>query len=315
VKADVVDVWSALRGAPKWTFGGAGRAAPRRTKAFGAATSRDAYLYSAPGSYTVKLSASDALDQGAEVSSKVTIKKPRGWQCRGAKASKAPKARTRFRVRVEDIRSNQRLGIEAIRKLNAVQKWLGDGIRARDICGGALSHVKLHADLVAGTKLPAQGPKRANPRPLKLVVKKKPRGRITTRPRQFAVNQRVTAAAIRRLNALTKRMNKRLTGGDIVNGTLGRNRLVQGTAILAAKPTANPVAKSTTDIVKPKNRGARFTATSGQVKTNYRIARQALIRANRLYDRARRGLTAAQFKNGSISAADFAAGALPPPEN
>jgi hypothetical protein len=315
VRSEVVDAWSALKGTLKWSFGGPGKAAPRRTKAFGVAVSRDAYLYSAAGTYTVKVSATDALDQGGETSSQVRIKKPRGQQCRGVKASKAPKRRSKFRVRVSDIRSNQRLGVEAIRKLNAVQKWLEDGVRARDICGGALPHWKLKVDLVAGTKLPTQGPKRAKPSPLRLIVKKKRPGRITTRPRQFAVNQRVTAAAIRRLNALTKRMNKRLTGGDIVDGTLGRNRLVQGTAILAARPTGNPPAKSTTGIVKPKSRKARFTATSGQVRTNYRIARQALLRANRLYDRARRGLTGAQFKNGSITAADFAPSALPPPES
>ena len=57
---------------------------------------------------------------------------------------------------------------------------------------------------------------------------------------QLLINQRISQAAIRRLNALKARLDGGLTGGDVDDRTLAQPAFVAGLRVLAASPPAQP---------------------------------------------------------------------------
>ncbi len=54
-----------------------------------------------------------------------------------------------------------------------------------------------------------------------------------------------------------------------------------------------------------------MTLTTGQLRINQRISQAAVRRANALIARLERGLTSADFQRRTITALDFAPGAVP----
>jgi hypothetical protein len=66
---------------------------------------------------------------------------------------------------------------------------------------------------------------------------------------------------VRRSNALKARLEGKLTGGDLVNGKLGRDRLRQDLSITSTTPAATPAAASKTEIPPTTASTATFTPT------------------------------------------------------
>ncbi|MCB0872616.1 MAG: hypothetical protein KDC36_04470, partial [Thermoleophilia bacterium] len=126
---------------------------------------------------------------------------------------------------------------------------------------------------------------------------------------QMLINQRISQAAIRRLNALKDRLDGGLTGGDIVDGAVGRAQLRAGTRLLYVPLVATPPAASTTDIA-PAATGnpSSVTLSKGQMLINQRISQAAVRRANDLIRRLNQGLGPDEIRNGALSAADLAPG-------
>ena len=156
---------------------------------------------------------------------------------------------TTSRSRTGQLLINQRIDQAAIRRANGVEAWLGDGIEGRDLCQGALGASELGAGIatdLAGPPLAFVAP---DPRPI-VVAAAKPAdpSQIRLSTGQLLINQRISQAAIRRLNALKARMDGGLTGGDVDDATLTQPVFVAGLRVLAAPPPASPPAASTTDI-------------------------------------------------------------------
>lgn len=206
---------------------------------------------------------------------------------------------------------NQRIDQAAIRRANGVQNWLEAGVQARDICQGALGTAEFQTGVVTGfTGLPIT---LAAPSPRPVTVPAAVPGNpssVKLSRNQVLINQRISQAAIRRLNGLKARLDAGLTGGDVANGTLTRPTLVAGTQILfAPTPPANPPAKTVTVIAKatPGNPN-RVTLSKNQLLINQRISQAAVRRANDLIRRLNTGLGAKEFKDGTITGADLATG-------
>jgi hypothetical protein len=206
---------------------------------------------------------------------------------------------------------NQRIDQAAIRRANGVQNWLEAGVQARDICQGALGAAKFQTGVVTGfTGLPITlaAP---SPRPVTVpaAVPGNPNAvKLTTN--QILINQRISQAAIRRLNGLKARLDGGLSGGDLANGTLTRPTLATGLQILfAPAPPANPPAKTVTVIAKatPGNPN-RVTLSKNQLLINQRISQAAVLRANALIRRLNIGLGSAAIKDATITGADLATG-------
>jgi len=199
---------------------------------------------------------------------------------------------------------NQRISQAAVRRANAIEAWLADGIVAGDICGGAIGPAQLGRGVVAGpsTAPPALTP--AAPRPL--ASSAGPAGTpggVTLSRRQLLINQRISQAAIRRLNGLRARLDGGLTGGDLRGAAVGPGKLAPSIRIVAADGTVPALPASTTRVVAAGSGDAgAVRLTRRQLVINQRIAQAAVRRANALTDELRTGLTGRHFAAGSIVA-------------
>lgn len=214
-------------------------------------------------------------------------------------------------ITAEYLAIDQRTGSATIRRANAIESWLAAGIEGRDVCGGALGPAEIGPSLVAATGALGPAPVPPDPRPVVIAAAARKDVAFEASALQMCINQRVYQAAIARTNALAERLAA-LRGGDVEDGTLGRGHLRQDLAVTAGTGSSS-AERSTTGVDRPERRGCgvvRFT--TAQAAINRRIAIQSVVRVNALLDDIASGLTDANFADGSLGRADFAAGALGP---
>ena len=225
----------------------------------------------------------------------------------------APGAGGRIRLSARQLLINQRISQAAVRRADAAGAWLDAGIEARDLCGGAIGLAQLGPGLLAGDSPRPSAVTPADPRPLRVAAPRRA-GSATVRltGRQLLINQRVAQAAIRRLNALTRRLDGRLTGGDLRAGAVTRGKLAPDVRIIRADRTVPRPAPSHAAVRGARAGGAvTLTPTVRQLRINQRISQAAVRRANAITDQLRAGLEGRHFADGSIVAADLGADALP----
>ncbi|WP_217914534.1 proprotein convertase P-domain-containing protein [Miltoncostaea marina] len=209
-------------------------------------------------------------------------------------------------VSTAQLRINQRIYQAAVRRANAVQKWLDAGLVKDDFCGGAIGAKQLGQGLTAGTLPAAQALTPPKPRPV--VVEQgqtSSSARFQLTAAQLLINQRVAQAAVRRANGLEKRLDGGLTGGDIRDGQVSQDKLAERLTVTAAAPVAQPAA-STTEIAARSGQGGTVRMTAGQLLVNQRIGQAAIRRLNALTARIESGITRSDVRAGSITAADLA---------
>jgi len=204
---------------------------------------------------------------------------------------------------------NQRIDQAAIRRANGVQAWIDHGVESRDLCQAALGTGELVTGSVGGyTGVPATYAQ-PDPRPVEIppAVAGDP-SKVTLTVNQLLINQRISQAAIRRLNALKARLDGGLTGGDVTDGAVGRAQLLAGTTVLFTPPVA-PAAASVTGIA-PASPGdpSKVTLSVNQLLINQRISQAAVKRANELIHRLGEGIGPDEIRNGGLTAADLAPG-------
>ncbi|WP_217924176.1 lysyl oxidase family protein [Miltoncostaea oceani] len=204
---------------------------------------------------------------------------------------------------------NQRISQAAVRRANAIAAWLDAGVEGRDLCGGAIGARELGPGVVSGPPDRPNDLSVASPRPLVVPPASRPSGgRVTLTGRQLLINQRVSQAAIRRLNGLRQRLASGLTGGDLAPGTVTAGTLATDVRILAADTSiARPPASRTVIAARvAPARAAALPITARQFRTNQRIAQAAVRRSNALADELAAGLTGRHIADGSVVAVNLA---------
>lgn len=202
---------------------------------------------------------------------------------------------------------NQRISQAAVRRLNAVTAWLDGGIRREDICGGAMTSASFASDV---TTAPTSVPHPLSPpSPRPLDVKKSDGGNpsdVALSSEQLLINQRISQAAVRRANAVNERLQRGLTGGDLVGSAIDLSKVAQGTSVTGLSPgtPAPPPSKTILGSRKSSDPGAVELSVS-QLKINQRVAQAAVKRANALSDGLRGGLRGRDFADGSITSASI----------
>ncbi|MFN8122259.1 MAG: lysyl oxidase family protein [Thermoleophilia bacterium] len=208
---------------------------------------------------------------------------------------------------------NQRISQAAVRRANAIEAWLDAGIEGRDLCGGSLGTAELGPGIVAGRTTPSGTPRAASPRPI--ADAGNPSGRaadVTLSTRQLLINQRISQAAIRRLNGLRARLDGGLTGGDLAAATVDAGALAPDLRILSADTSVPaPGASRTAVAAAAAGDPASVRLTRRQLVINQRIAQAAVRRANALSDELRAGLAGRHFARGTVVARNRAPGARP----
>jgi hypothetical protein len=99
-----------------------------------------------------------------------------------------------------------------------------------------------------------------------------------------------------------------LTGEKVVDGTIGAGELLPGLTVGAAAPSAEPLPPS--PVLRPGSGGGsgRVTLSAAQLRTNQRIAQQAVLRTGWLVDRIEGGLRGMDFRSGGLRADDLRGG-------
>jgi hypothetical protein len=122
------------------------------------------------------------------------------------------------RLTARQLLINQRVAQAAIRRLNALDARLDGSLGGQDLAKGALTQGKLVPGLrVTGTS----GADPAAVPPPKVVKGKGKGKRVTLTLAQVRINERISAAALRRANRLVARMERGLTGASFRDGSIG----------------------------------------------------------------------------------------------
>jgi hypothetical protein len=208
---------------------------------------------------------------------------------------------------------NQRIAQAAVRRANAIEAWLDAGIEGRDLCGGAIGMAQLGPGVTASAAGAARALTTADPRPLPTATPA--RGGTTSialSGRQLLINQRISQAAVRRLNGLARRLDGALTGGDLDVGAVGPGKLAGDIRIVGADPaTPRPAASRTRVSAPAAARSASLRVTARQLAINQRIAQEAVRRGAALADQLGAGLSSRHFAQATIVGANLAEAARP----
>ncbi|WP_217914911.1 lysyl oxidase family protein [Miltoncostaea marina] len=265
-------------------------------------------LFTAPataGTVTVRATSRDDPSAAAEVAIRVTTPQvqapaPIG---RGGGGGVTRSAR--------QLLINQRISQAAVRRASGVERWLAAGVAARDLAGGGITARTLGPGIRTAPRPTPAATTAADPRPVAVAAPRRARGaRVTLSGRQLLINQRVSQAAIRRLNGLRARLDGRLTGGDLRPGAVERGKLAAGLDVVAADLSVARPPASRTRVAAPGRRGTRaLPLTAAQLRVNQRIAQAAVRRSNALVAELEAGLDGGHFADRSIVAANLAPGA------
>ncbi len=224
---------------------------------------------------------------------------------RCAPATPRPRAAANGSVEltVDQLVINQRIGQAALRRVEAIEKWLDDGITSRDVCGASLGP-RLFDGVTQRDALRIE-PGSPDPRDLQTrrLGPAQP-GRFRLNRRQLIINQRIYQAALRKARAVRRRVEGGLTGGDIVDGALRREHLAPGAIVTAVADRPAP-APSRSEALSAPPRAGGVRVDERQLRINQRIAQAAIRETRRVIGRLEIGLEGKNFRRASITAADL----------
>ena len=212
------------------------------------------------------------------------------------------------------LRINQRISAAGVRRANAIEVWLGARVETRDICGGGIVASVLGPGLESGppaTARPQFGP---NPRELRIAPPvAKTDVTFTLSAVQLRINQRIASRVVRHANALTDRLDRGLSGGDLAPGAITPETLSPTIALTRALPAIAPPPTRTALPPAQTTPGVTFTLSIAQLRINQRISQAAILRLNALRRRLATGLTASDLRNATITASAISPGSVPTP--
>jgi hypothetical protein len=130
---------------------------------------------------------------------------------------------------------------------------------------------------------------------------------------QLRINQRIAARVVRHANALTDRLDRGLSGGDLTPGAITPETLSPTIALTGALVAVTP--RPTRTVLAPAQvaPGVVFTLSTAQLRINQRISQAAILRLNALRRRLATGLTASDLRNATIAPSNVRPGSVPTP--
>ncbi len=205
---------------------------------------------------------------------------------------------------------NRRIAQAAMRRVNAIEDWIDAGIVAGDLRHEGLGAAAFDPALAPSGPPAGGGTAAAAVRPLGIggsaTVAGGSRGGIRVSARELLTTQRIAQAAVRRLTAIEARLAAGLTGGDIVDGSIGPEKLVPGLRLGTPTAASTAVPASATPALRRAAHPARVRLRPRQLLIAQRISQGAVRRAEALRERLLQGLSTEDFEPGSIGAADLA---------
>ncbi|MEQ9094053.1 MAG: hypothetical protein RLN63_08090 [Miltoncostaeaceae bacterium] len=217
----------------------------------------------------------------------------------------------------EQLLINQRISQAGVRRVNSLLDKFEGGLTSRDFQDCTIGSQKFAPALTAAIAVgaaagPASPTEVQGPRPVRERVPGtgNPEDVALSRA-QLIINQRISQAAVRRVNAITDRMNGRISAGDFRRGSLEAVTLNSDGRSMFANALPNAGVLSSTfvpfDIARRPGEGSgQFTLSRQQLLINQRISQAAVRRINAIRAQLAVGLTGENVRNGGLSRSTLA---------
>ena len=217
----------------------------------------------------------------------------------GSASSRRRTENATIRLTRQALVIQQRIDAAALRRLNAANAWIDEGVTQADLCGGAFGPGAFSGEVAWAGGAQTTGTGAPSPRPLRIARSTKRRGEITLSVRQVRINDRISRALHLRAVATAERF-RGLTGGNLATGTVvGDRALYQGLASTGVQRAGADLPARRLEVARPP-KGSTPRLTSTQLRRTQRRSQRAIAIANRVNDTIARGLTEAEFRSGSI---------------
>jgi hypothetical protein len=201
--------------------------------------------------------------------------------------------------------TDRRIAAAALRKAAAIEAWLDAGIAAGDLRHESLGAGVFDPALRPTGPAEAGGTAAASVRPIVVPAGTPGRARLSVSARELRQTKRIARAALARLAAIEARLEGGLTGGDVIDGSIGPEKLAPDVSLDRARTTSPAQPPSVTPPAAPV-RVRMVRPTTVNIVAAQRLAQGAVRRAEALRQRLLQGLSSADFKDGSIGSADLA---------
>ncbi len=204
-----------------------------------------------------------------------------------------------------EMGTDRRIATSALRKAAAIEAWLDAGIAAGDLRHEGLGAAAFDPALQPTGSPDAGGTAAASVRPIVVPAGPRGRARLPVDARELRQTKRIARAALARVAALEARLAGGLTGGDVLDGSIGPEKLAPGVALGRRRAGTSAAPPSVTPPAAPiRVRAVRPTRVN--ILAARRLAQGAVRRAEALRVRLLQGLSTADFKPGTIGSADLA---------
>jgi hypothetical protein len=218
-----------------------------------------------------------------------------------------------IRLSAGQLLINQRISQAAVRRVNATIDRITKGLTGDDIRDCALTWDDFNAGFTASLVGPDPvGPATAVGAPRKVPTRTRQANdpaSVKLERTQLVISQRIAQAAVRRVNAATKRLHA-LTAGDFQLGTIGASALAtEMRRVLGGGAPVNTSGSAAFTPITSAPAGARnpgaVKLTRGQLLINQRISQAAVRRINHLQAELKSGITGRQIVDGSLVRANL----------
>ena len=199
---------------------------------------------------------------------------------------------------------NQRISQAAVRRVNAVQTWLGAGLATQDLCGGAFVAQSFGPTVTLGSTSALAPGVSLPPKPRPVTPAKATKGNVkgvTLSSTQLLISQRISQAAVRRANALQARLDNGLTGGDLRAGAVTPAKVAVGLTVVSSVAGGDQPPSKTVVAPRGPRSAAKVTLSTSQILINQRVAQAAVRRSNALIARLGGGFSAGDFQASTLS--------------
>lgn len=221
-----------------------------------------------------------------------------------------------FTLSRQQLAINQRISSEGVRRVNSVLDRFMAGLTSADVQDCVIGPEKFPPALrraiaqgqPAGPATPAAGPR---PTPTR-TTGRDDTSKIQLSRSQLVINQRISAAAVRRVNAIQRRLRGGVTAGDFRLGSLEPVSLNSAARLTFANALPGAGAAGTAfvpfDIRPPQGKPdtSKFTLSRSQLIINQRISSAAVRRINEVRAQLQVGLGPDNLANGGLSRATLA---------
>ncbi|MDH3226336.1 MAG: OmpA family protein [Thermoleophilia bacterium] len=204
---------------------------------------------------------------------------------------------------------NQRIATAVLLRERALRRRLAAGLTSSDIQNGAFYSGSFTSGVIVSGAEKATAVSAARPKGIK--VPKLPnakRGFPFTR-KQLRINERISRTAVVRVNALIKRLEKGIRGGDVRNGAITTDKLAPGLSFASVQVAGAPQQTTPFTVQSvPLPKGKKGPVTEADLLKDQRRSQAAIRRINILISRFNEGFSVDDFAPGAIEGVDVKAG-------